>query len=114
MKPTAKGKKRRERIEADEDAIKELEAKAVIPTVKAEKREKQSVSSLEIKNVVKDTMDRMFQEFHPRMGERERSAYADDRAIQMLRIIKHGIPEPGSGARITEEEQEAPLCRNCQ
>lgn len=110
----AKGKKRREKLQEEAEAIEEFENAAVIPTVKREKKEKQSVSSLEIKNVVKNTMDRMFQEFHPRMGVRERDAYADDRATQMLRIIKHGIPEPGSGARLTEEEQEAPLCRNCK
>ena len=110
----AKGKKRREEIQEDEQAIQEFEKQAVVPTVKREKKEKQSVSSLEIKNVVKDTMDRMFQEFHPRLGDRERDAYADDRATQILRIVKHGIPEPGTGARITEEEQEAPLCRECK
>lgn len=114
MKIQAKGKKRRKRIDAEAEAIEEFEKVAVIPTVKREKREKQNVDSGEILNVVTDTFNRLFQEFDPYMGEQERLAHADDRATRILRIIKHGIPEPGHGARIIEEEQHIPLCRECK
>jgi hypothetical protein len=113
-KVIAKGKKRRERLEAEAEAIKEFEDTAVVSAIKAEKREKQNVQSDEIVNVVKETFNRLFAEFHPSMGSQEREAYADDRARQVLRVIKHGIPEPGHGARIIDEEQRIPLCRECR
>ena len=109
----AKGKLRQERIEEDEKALKEFEK--VTPVIKREKREKQTVSSHEIVNVLTNTFDRLAQEFDPKMPVRDREVLANDRAIMMLRVIKHGIPEtPGHGVRIMEEEQEAPLCRNCR
>jgi len=114
MPVKAKGKIKREKIAEDEQAIEEFEKRMVEPTVKRSetKREKQNVSSRELVNVMSDTFDRLFAEFDPRMGEKERRAHADDRATRILRLIKHGIPN-GDPARITEEEQEAPLCRNC-
>jgi len=115
MKVKAKGKIRREQREEDDQAVAEFEKAQVIPVVsrKELKHEKQSVSSIEIQNVVKDKLVSLFQEFSPNMGDREIDANAEDRATKILRLIKHGIPE-GNPARIVEEEQRIPLCRNCR
>jgi hypothetical protein len=64
--------------------------------------------------VVKDTFERLFLEFSPKMGMKERELYADDRARMVLRIIRYGQPAPGRGAKIVEKEQRIPLCRNCK
>jgi len=111
----AKGKVRREKLAEEEQAIEEFDKSIAEPIVTRQKQERQTISSMELVNVMSDTFARLLVEFDPRMGDRERNLYADDRARQMLRLIKHGIPEAGGhGARITEEEQEAPLCRNCK
>jgi len=100
----AKAKKRRTEIqEAEKRADEKLEIR------EAQKGSKQNVPTADLVGVVKQTFDRLFLEFYPTMGEKERLMYADDRARRVVYEIK--IKE---GAKIVEDEQRIPLCRACK
>lgn len=101
----AKGKLRREEEALPTQKIQRIHKESVA---------KQTISTGEIVNIVRDTFERLIEEFHPSVGEKDRMLAADERARFVTRILKYGQPEPGFGSKIVEAEQEIPLCRNCK
>jgi hypothetical protein len=70
------------------------------------------VSTGEIKNIVADTIERMYSE----MGANLNRASAEDFALFVVRYMKHGIWEGTTTKplRLREVSMAAPLCSTCK
>lgn len=69
------------------------------------------VSTGEIKNVVADTIERMYEE----MGGSVNRVSAEDFALNVVRYMKHGCWEGGTvkPLRLREVSMKVPLCQSC-
>ena len=114
----AKGKlKRKQRQEAAEEQA-ELEKETlekIAKTVVRKSSDRQSggFPTRELRNVIADTFERTWEEImptYPWRSEKEKRINAEDRAIDMVRLIKYGNPNFHS-VKITDHEYHPPKCR---
>jgi predicted hydrocarbon binding protein len=66
------------------------------------------IATKELKNIVADTIERVYEEF----GSKLDRLNAEDKALQIVRAVKYGVDDTQQ-LKITDNEVKAKLCKSC-